>query len=81
MTVATAKKLLTLVQTLEGMISEVSAKEKFFKSIVKTCKTQTELNAVNNGLVVLGSEMDNINVTIDLVEDLHQHLAQERVAA
>lgn len=75
MSQVTASKLLNIVNTLEGMIHEVTAKQTFLKHKIKECKTQRELELIKNTTKVLSSEMDNINVTIDMVCDLHAHLA------
>lgn len=75
MTNVTASKLLTIVNTLEGMIQEINAKQKFLRTKMHECKTRNEMEVVKNATVVLASEVDNINVTIDLIEDLHSHLA------
>jgi len=75
MTATTANKLLNIVNTLEGMLNEVGAKQKFLKGSLPGCKSRRELEAVKQTSIVLGSEIDNINVTIDLIEDLSDHLS------
>jgi hypothetical protein len=74
MTAMTANKLLNIVNTLEGMLNEVGAKQTLLRNRIKDCKNRRELDAMKNTTVILGSEIDNINVTLGLLEDLHDHL-------
>jgi hypothetical protein len=81
MTTATARKLLNLVNTLEGMMNEVGAKKRLLKTKMQQCKSESDADLIKSATVILGAEIDNINVTIDLVEDLSNHLQQELLVA
>ena len=74
MTTATAKKLLHIVHTLEGMMDKVGDKQRFLKSQIHASQND---DVIKNATLILGNEIDNINVTIGLVEDLSEHLHAE----
>ena len=70
----TAEKLLGIVYNLEEMIKDIGAKQRILKNKIENCKSQADEELIKDATLVLGTEMDNINETITLVEDLHEHL-------
>lgn len=75
MTTATAQKLLQIIDNLERMIATIGAKQKLLKSKIQECKSEADESIINEATLVLGGELDGINKTISLVEELHEHLA------
>lgn len=63
-------KMLNSINRLEGMISEIEAKKKLLKNKLNNCHTSRDLEQIKNISIVLNSELDNIVVCIDLIEDL-----------
>jgi hypothetical protein len=74
MTAQTAQKLLNIVHSLEIMIAELGTKQQLLKSKIQKCKNVADEEIIKDATLALGDEMDSINSTITLVEDLHEHL-------
>ena len=74
MTALTAQKLLDIVCSLEIMIKDIGEKQRLLKSKIHKCKSEIDEEIIKDAILALGDEMDSINSTISLVEDLHEHL-------
>lgn len=76
MTNVTAQKLLSIVSELETMLKEIGEKSSYLNDKLKKCR-KTESESIKNAILILGGEMNHINTTIGLVEDLSSHLLKE----
>jgi len=79
MTVATAQKLLDIVLNLESLIQQIRVKQTFLKTKISKCQTEIEKEAIGETAVILGTEINSINDTLTMVEQLHTHLTDEEM--
>ena len=64
------EKFIQTLNTLKGMLAEVNMKESILKIRLQKPKSFRDIESIKNASIVLSSEIDNINLSLDLIEQL-----------
>lgn len=80
MTIATARTMLNMVSTLEGMLAELDSKQQLlWNQLRNTCRPK-EIEKLSQQSKMLEVEYDNLGVSLDMVESLTGNLATAAAA-
>ena len=61
--------ILSSLGVLQGMLAEINMKKLLLSNKIEHSRSR-ELDGIKNSTIVLISEVDNINITLDIVESL-----------